>query len=162
MQTLPKANLVTVGNDLTPAAKVIFSEWFHKFKTEDDKMSPEGLANFTKSCTEDSCSPNDKRILAVIEMYDSDKDGKLNETEFLEFYRDSSVKRPKVVWNNILSHGYRRDLKHVDEANDGNVSVDISLLPRYSISRNAPQFEKIFSLLSLPGKVGKEAWDLVN
>ncbi len=151
-----------MSNDLTPAAKAIFLEWFDEFKGDDGKLSPEGLANFTKSCTEDTCSPNDKRILSVFEQYDLDKDGKLNDIEFLEFYRDSSVKRPKVVWNNILSHGYRRDLKRVDENGDSNVQVDISLLPRFSISRNAHQFNKLFQLLSIPGKVGKEAWDLVN
>ena len=165
VQTLPKANLVTVGNELTAAASAIFAQWYESFKNEEAGMGPEGLANFTKSCTEDTCSPNDKRILAVFEQYDLDKDGLLNQAEFLEFYRESSIKRPKVVWNNILSHGYRRDLKPVappGAAEPAATAVDVSQLPRSSISNSPQQFGRVFALLGVPGKVGKEAWELVN
>lgn len=78
VQNLPKANLVTAGNELTPAAREIFLEWFEKYQDKPGLLTPVGLANFTKNCTEDQCSPNDKRILAVFEQYDIDKDGGLN------------------------------------------------------------------------------------
>ena len=73
-------------------------------------MWKEDTVAFIWSCTDDNCSITDPRVMNLFRDYDNDNDGCVTREEFVEFYRVSSVKKPEVVWSNILSHNYTNAL----------------------------------------------------
>jgi len=156
---IPQANLILPDNSPNPLAVKIFIDWFNSF-SENGRMSPEQCAAFIHSCTGDYCKADDKRVKEVFATYDTDRDGFLNQENWLEFYISACRTRPHVVWNNLHSHHYRNDLKKASEVEDE--KIDVVTLARYIISTNEEYFKLIFSLLDFGGKIAIEAWKLLN
>lgn len=157
--TKPKAQLLTSDNRLTAKAEKIFRSWFFIYADKGDRMSPEGCAAFTNSCTGDSCKATNKRIVDFFTMYDEDRDGFITIDDFLKFYTISCISKPTTVWNNLASHHYRTDLKRYDDSDDEN-SVDITQLPTYILIQNPENFELLFSTLHNK-ELATYAWELL-
>ena len=153
-----KVNLLTPDNKLVPAAEKIFRKWFHRFADKGDKMSPEGAAEFTNSCTGENCKATDKKMIDFVALYDRDRDGLLEVEDFLEFYRSSCLSKPHAVWNNLAYHNYRNDLLGYED--DADLMVDQESLPSNLLSENSENFRLIFEQLNNP-EVEQQAWDLV-
>lgn len=81
-------------------------------------MDAENLAKFIHSCTSDNCRPDDCRVTGTISQWDHDKDGKLDLTDFLNFYKNACQEKKSVVWKNLHSHYYRNDLKKLSEVGE--------------------------------------------
>lgn len=121
-------------------------------------MRKEDTQAFIKSCTSDDCLITDPWISKLFN-YDVDNDGAVTRDEFVEFYRSSSVQRPEVVWQNIISHNYTHDLKKITDLSFQN--ADKTLLPRFILSNRHEYFDLLFSLLENDDPVSLEAWNLI-
>ncbi len=88
-------------------------------------------------------------------------DGCLDVNGFLEFYRDSvKDKKEDTVWGNLYQHGYRNDLKKLNEVES--VAVDITTLPRYILSKNPKSFALFFKILDLGEFAAEQTWNLIT
>mmetsp|Transcript_7871 Transcript_7871/g.15214 ORF Transcript_7871/g.15214 Transcript_7871/m.15214 type:complete len:2832 (+) Transcript_7871:1305-9800(+) len=150
--------LIDSKNQLVTKAKAIFSTWFHKFADKGDKMSAEGLAAFTSSCTSDKCKATDPRIKEVLETYDADHDGLMTEEDFHEFYRLACISRLGAVWSNLSAHHYRYDLKTYTDIDTE--SVDPETMPGYLLSKDQGNYDTLFNALNSP-KTAEFAWKLI-
>jgi len=162
MDDIPKAPLVTEDNKLTPKAKVAFTEIFNKF-AKDGKMNNEGAAQFIQNTTgEPSVAACDTRVKMLFANFDTDKDGFLDADGFCEFYRDAIVtKREDTVRQNLAVHGFRNDLKRMNEVEE--VIIDISTLPRYILSCNPKSFDLLFKILDMgESNSGEQTWNLIS
>jgi len=63
----------------------------------------------------DGCKGEDKRVKDVFVKYDTDKDGFLSLSDFLEFYRFASANKSQVVWSNLATYHYTNDLREYSE-----------------------------------------------
>ena len=121
-------------------------------------MTPETCVEFIRHSTKDqTVAVTDPRVVRLFNEYDKDIDGKLTKEEFLEFYRDRSLQKPDLVWNNLEQHGYGNDLKvkqnqYVQE--DPNEIKDASVLPRYRLSSDQQIFNDLFKLFDKLGNLG--------
>lgn len=59
-------------------------------------MRLEEICNFIQGATKESCKKEDSRV-AFIASFDSNKDGKLERADFIEFYRKSCFEKVDVV-----------------------------------------------------------------
>lgn len=155
----PKANLINDKNQLTPKAEKIFKSWFYKYADKGDKMSPEGCAAFTGSCTGDPCKPTDKRTQDFFAANDDDNDGLITEENFLNFYTNSCIKKPATVWNNLSSHHYTHDLRRFDDSEDEE-TIDLESLPNMILIKDQSNFDLFFSILK-EKNLANEAWELL-
>lgn len=114
LDNIEKAPLTLPGGVLTQEARAIFEEWFDTF-SKDGLMRKEDTVAFIWSCTDDNCSINDPRVSNLFRDYDNDNDGCVTKEEFVDFYRNSSIKKPDVVRANIISHNYTNDLKKITD-----------------------------------------------
>jgi hypothetical protein len=70
-----------------------------------------------------------------------DKDGLIEESEFMTFWQTSVFDCEHIVWQNIFNFGYRYDLK--PQALDGTdpelyqLRKSIEEMPRYKLSANS-------------------------
>mmetsp|Transcript_44247 Transcript_44247/g.32237 ORF Transcript_44247/g.32237 Transcript_44247/m.32237 type:complete len:96 (-) Transcript_44247:78-365(-) len=85
------------------------------YSNDDGFMTPETCVYFIKGCTGDLPPVNDDRITGLFEKYDADKDGKLEEKDFLRFYTLSCRDKPETVRENLKNHNIRNDLKKLSE-----------------------------------------------
>ena len=114
------------NNDMSDRCYAIFREWYHMFSEEEEYvegegegavtttrrvMTPKGCAAFTRTCTEDNCTEEDGRVVGLFLKYDTDKDNRLTEEDFLAFYRHCCKEKEDVVRHNLYAHGYRSDLR---------------------------------------------------
>lgn len=155
------AELITKDNKLNPKAKRIFQGWFKMFSV-DGKMTPDQTAAFISSCTNDNCKADDTRIKEVFLKFDTDKDGFLMEENFLEFYNQACRDKKQVVWSNLQSQFYRRDLKRYDEVKLAR--VDVKKLPRYLLAQDEAFFKMMFCLLEKKGNssLAQHSWQLLS
>ena len=142
----PKTNLLTSDGKLILKAEKIFRSWFFQFADKGDKMSPEGCAAFTNSCTGDPCKPHERRIQEFFSAYDDDNDGLVTIDNFLKFYTNSCMMKPHTVWNNLTSHHYRHDLRRFDDPDDEE-NVDLEALPTFILIKDSSNFDLFFSIL---------------
>ena len=159
MGNVPKAPLMNPDKTLTPEAQKIFGEWFDTF-SHDGLMTPEDCAEFIRSCTDDKCKTDDGRVKNLFRDHDHDNDGKVEKSEFVEFYRQACIRKEEVVRSNILAHNYRNDLRKISDMCEEN--TDKTLLPRYILSHTPEYFDCLFSLLDRPDDSSKEAWKLIQ
>jgi len=61
---------------------------FQEF-SNDGKMVPDQLAQFTQSCTGGSCHKDDTRILSTFSNYDTSQKGFLDCEDFIALYESS-------------------------------------------------------------------------
>ena len=163
--------------DFSPAAAKVFNDWFDMFSILDPDtpagqepqrvMTPPSAAAFVRSCTDDNCNEQDARITNLFNTYDLNHDNKLERLEFLTFYMFCCQEKPEIVWQNLLAHGFRNDLKKPSEVteDDENYSQPrkrVEDMPRYKISNNQEYFDAIFKLLGRKGEVSVDAWNLIR
>ena len=119
-----------------------------------------GAAEFTSSCTHERCYENDDRIQTLFNQFDSNKDGRLDMEDFLEFYRTRANSHEFVVWNNLNYKGYGSDLTR---DSDGGKSVKEEDLPRVFIVKDKEYFHLLFKVQSSPDtEISNAAWHLIN
>lgn len=116
--------------------------------------------SFIKIGSEVLSTVNDRKIKEVFERWDTDLDGYLVLEDFISFYHNAAQQRPKHVWHNLSSYHYRNDLRKEYEVEQGEVNVKI--LPRYLISKNAEYYHVLFKLIEEKGKIADDVWRLLN
>ena len=111
--SIPQKELSKDG-EVTKEVIGIFTEWYFKFST-DGKMTRDDCGRFIKAVTgsKDTIDGDDQRVSNLFNKYDMDNDGILELTGFLTFYINSTLSKPKVVWDNMATLGVRHDLKKV-------------------------------------------------
>jgi len=114
-EEIPNAPLIGPDTHLTEKAKSIFKEWFKMYSDEKGSMTRETCALFIKGCTGDYPPLNDDRIGVLFDKYDVNKDGRIEEKEFLIFYESSARAKPDTVRENLNAHNIRNDLKKLSE-----------------------------------------------
>mmetsp|Transcript_23119 Transcript_23119/g.22543 ORF Transcript_23119/g.22543 Transcript_23119/m.22543 type:complete len:315 (-) Transcript_23119:116-1060(-) len=155
------APLVGADQKLTAKARSIFLEWFKMYSNEDGVMVPETCALFIKGCTGDYPPLNDDRITGLFDKYDSNKDGKIEEKDFMYFYELSCRDKPETVRENLKQHNIRNDLKKLSEVTE-ETAFSTEDMPRFKIAENQEYFDKLMELLDRHDTVSENAWDLVQ
>jgi len=160
MDDIPKVSLLNEDKSLTSRAIEAFTEIFEKF-AHNGKMDEEDAANFIRTTTgEKSVTPKDSRVKHLFTNFDKNKDGLLEQEDFLEFYRSCILnKKEDTVRSNLLVYGFRNDMKRLNEITS--IPVDLNTLPRYILSRNQKSFDLLFKALDFGGLVAEQVWDLV-
>jgi ubiquitin carboxyl-terminal hydrolase 34 len=155
---IPRANLLDSEQTLLTQPKAIFTSMFYKFADSEGRMSAEGCAAFTNSCTGDQCKASDRRIQDFFTNYDDDNDGYLTLDNFLEFYRQACINRISTVWSNIYAYHYNNELRsYLDIDNE---RTDVRTIPGYIITQSKKHFDLLFEILNIP-ELANEAWNLV-
>ena len=161
MDDVKKVTLAGSDSQLTPAAVKVFGEMFNKF-AKNGKMDGEGAAAFIMATTgEKHVTPDDGRITLLFDTKFKDKDGLLLAEGFAEFYRKNIVDgREDTVWENIHVHGFRNDLKRLDEVSEKKINP--STLPRYILSCNPKAFDLLFSIMDNSDSSDELTWELIS
>lgn len=97
-------------------------------------MVKETCSKFIKGCTGEEPSVTDERIATLFKTYDSNNDGKIERSEFLQFYEISSRNKPDTVRENLRAHNIRNDLKKLSEIQEESSYTNVQM-PRYKISK---------------------------
>jgi hypothetical protein len=124
-------------------------------------MTKETCSLFIKGCTGEQPGVNDERILGVFNQYDSNKDGRIEKSEFLQFYENASRSKPETVRENLKAHNVRADLKKLSEIQEES-SFSAQDMPRFKISENQEYFDKLMVLLDREDSVSQTSWDLIQ
>ena len=162
MDDIPKVPLLLYPQmELTEQAKNAFTEIFGRF-SKNGKMVKEDLESFIRVTTGvPDMRSGDARVDKLLTKYDRDNDKILQIADFLQFYLDSLLSNKEdTVWKNLYRHGYRNDLKKLNELED--VKIDIQTLPRCILSCNPKAFELFFTILDLGNSSVDLAWDLIT
>jgi hypothetical protein len=109
--------LLTKKKELAPEARAVFTSWFNTF-SEDGFMLPQHCVEFIKFTTGSAnmkIEMNDERVALFYQNYDPDADGKITLEDFLKFYKDKSIARAEVVWNNLTNAKYGNDFKPLSD-----------------------------------------------
>ena len=130
------------------------------YSNEDGVMVPETCALFIKGCTGDYPPLNDDRITGLFEKFDSNKDGKIEEKDFMHFYELSCRDKPDTVRENLKQHNIRNDLKKLSEITE-ETAFSTQDMPRFKIAENQSYFDQLMELLDRHDTVSENAWDLV-
>lgn len=159
--------------DLNGRAIYIFTNLFKEFAVPD--MSREGVplaigdeecARFVTGVTGEPCSTQDNRVVKIIGQYDTNKDGKLDLDDFLEFYKQNCYNNVSTIRRNLAKVNYRDDLKQAPkDGDDDNIlqaRKSIEDMPRYKLSSDQKSFDSLFRLLGLHSEVAKEASGLIK
>lgn len=161
-EDIPVAPLVDSNYKLTERAAKIFNEWFTLYSNEDDKMTPETCALFIKGCTNEYPPVTDDRITNMFKTYDTNNDGFIERSEFLQFYETASKTKADTVRENLKHHNIRVDLKKLSEVKDEE-SFEAHEMPRFKIAKNQDYFTQLMALLDHPkSMVAEEAWNLIQ
>jgi hypothetical protein len=146
------------NNVMTEKCDKVIREVFHRFQ-QDGKMGPAETAKFAQIVLDSSSiGPDDSRVKDMIEKWDLDKDGWLNEQEFWNFYENATIHKPMVVWQNLKSLNYGNDLSFLCE--EEYFSDDD--LARFYIMTNQEFLDIIFGFLDRSDNLGKIAWDFLS
>lgn len=161
MDDVKKVPLVNEENQLTPAAKYAFGSIFNKFATNGKMTREEGAAFIMGTTGEKGVTADDGRITMLFSTEHKDSNGLLLEDGFNEFYRKCVVEgREDTVWENIHTHGFRNDLKKLNEVVEK--KVDPSSLPRYLLSKNPKSFDLLFSIMGNKDTSEELTWELIS
>ena len=85
----------------------------------------------------------------------------------MNIYRHTLAEgKEDVVRRNMESHGYRRDLRHINEAesdeNMNQIRKDYKDMPRYKISEKPEWFGMLMRLLDVHGEVANNSWNFLK
>lgn len=81
------------GTDINERAKFIFDQMFQSYAVEDPERPGVKVMNIDEVClfimgaTHETCDKMDKRAIDIMANFDSNKDGKIDRDDFIEFYR---------------------------------------------------------------------------
>ena len=124
-------------------------------------MVKETCSKFIKGCTGEEPSVTDERIATLFKTYDSNNDGKIERSEFLQFYEISSRNKPDTVRENLRAHNIRNDLKKLSEIQEESSYTNVQM-PRYKISKKQEYFDLLLSLLDRHDSSSEESWELIQ
>jgi len=151
------------NGELTDEVKNIFTSVFRLLSTEKG-LDKKGFMQFLK-CIEVIAdiwddNPNAQNIFLKL---DSDNDGYIQESDFLEFYRESSQLRLDVVWENLLSLNYNHQLEKGQNTPLYISNSDPKVNPRNILNENQDIVDILYEnyLLSNNKKLAEETYKLL-
>ena len=155
-----------VTKELTPPAAKTFNEWFDKYKNPKiGKINDVGLAWFVFEATTEPHDVDDKLILGIFEKHSKEDPEKklLNRQEWLAlFYTAAQTESGKRnIRNNLANHFIRADFKKMSEI-DEESGFKKELMPRFTMSDNQAQFNKLMDLLNRNDETSPHVWDLIR
>lgn len=123
--------------------------------------------NFIISATDEPVSLTDASLLSMFEAYDYNNDGYIELEGFLNFWKDSINNRENIVRANLLTYGYRYDLRRQpgDGMEDDYLQVRKSQedMPRFKVARKPEYFDLLFDIMdTTDNDVAQVAWSLVK
>ena len=116
---------------------------------------------FIHGCTGEYPNNQDDRIAGLFAQYDTDKDGKIQRSDFLRFYETAARSKPEIVRENLRAHNIRADLKKLSEIQEES-SFKTEDMPRFKISENQLYFDQLMTLLDRQDTVSQNSWDLIQ
>ena len=135
---------------------------FDRYRAPEGGWLRENAALFIQAACGDLPSGNDTRLSTLFQE-DQNKDGKLEEHEFVRYYGNASKERAHLVRENLKALNVRPDLKWWSEVGDDENSSAVEELPRYFMSCNEANFEILMSLLDgKDPRISEEAWELIQ
>lgn len=94
--------------------------------------------------TKTSCTTSDLRVSEFFRDYDLDRDDNITVEDFLKFYKaNSTYDRDPVVWKNLSTMRYRKDLKKYDDPIE---KPPHELLFRYNLVNHPKIYGMLFDL----------------
>ena len=161
MDDVKKVPLVNEESQLTAGGRNAFGAIFNKFATNGKMTREEGAAFIMGTTGEKGVTADDGRITMLFNTEYKDSNGLLLEEGFCEFYRKCVIEgREDTVWDNIHTHGFRNDLKKLNEVVEK--KVDSSTLPRYLLSLNPKSFDLLFSIMGNKDTSEELTWELIS
>ena len=153
-QIIDKDILDSQNNVIDEVVK-IFNDWFDYYSSN-NKMSAKDLAHFVKDVTnaKDEITVEDSRVTKLMNEKNKNHDGYIERDEFVNWYKDSAINRPKLVLENIKATGYRGDLKKINEGYYEENKDKNSML-RYILGNNDSLIKALFDIM-------KENYDKVD
>ena len=135
----------------------VLNEWFDTFSEDNERMTAEKIRDFTEKVTKvvptqytKSVSVDDERVRGLLDRYDHDGKGYITREDFMHFYITAAKDKCSLVWNNILSMGYRENLMKKDEE----VEVDVTekeVYPRYVLGNDKEFLGIVFEVFKNAG-----------
>lgn len=133
---------VTVGvfvdsnRQFTPQAREIFEEWWDVYKEEGtEDFTPSSAVRFIKGCTHEDVAQDDSRIEGLFKAYDKEKTGKINKTNFMNFFLSACIDRLERVLENLKCHHIRPDMQKIYKVKE-ECEFSKEQMPRYTMSAN--------------------------
>ena len=124
-------------------------------------MTHESAVNFILGATNEVCDAEDSRITGLFGEY-AKKDPKILEREeFFTFYYTAAKAKIERVHDNLRNHFIRTDLKKISEVME-DITYDKKDMPRFTISANQSQFNKLMSLLNRNDETSPDVWNLIR
>ena len=142
--SIPQINL-TENNQIIPDLLKIFNEWFDSYSIN-NQMTPQTCAAFVKDVTNsyENISFEDERVKSLFKSKDTNNDGFIEREDFVQFYVESTITKPKLVYENLHAMNYRNDLKTFKEPFYLNCS-DEHKMYRYLLGNNDDFIESLFN-----------------
>lgn len=133
----------------TPTDEVmkIFNEWFDMF-SENNKMNAENCAVMVKAVTgsRENVSVEDSRVVELFTQRDSNHDGFIEREEFVNFYVEATINKPKLVFENLHAMNIRNDLKKMSEPLYEE-NTNANSMPRFILGNKCEYFDTLFALI---------------
>ena len=137
----------------TARFEAVLNEWFDTFSEENERMTAEKIRDFTEKVTKGTTttqytkpiSVDDERVRGLLDRYDHDGKGYITREDFMHFYITAAKDKCSLVWNNILSMGYRENLMKKGEE----VDVDVTkkeVYPRYVLGNDKEFLNIVFEV----------------
>jgi len=117
----------------------VFKDIFDRYRAPEGGWLRDNAALFIQAACGDLPSGNDNR-LSTLFAEDGNKDGKLEEHEFLKYYANASRERAHLVRENLKALNIRPDLKWWSDVGDDENSSAVEELPRHFMSSNEDNF----------------------
>ena len=135
-------DLLDRSGKATAKFEAVLNEWFDTFSEDNERMTAEKIRDFTEKVTKVTTtqytkpiSVDDERVRGLLDRYDHDGKGYITREDFMHFYITAAKDKCSLVWNNILSMGYRENLMKKDEE----VEIDVTkkeVYPRYVLGND--------------------------
>ena len=149
---------------MTPKAFKIFNEWYDLFKDlEKEKMTKKSAIKFILGVTNETCKEDDKRITNIFSGFaKKDESGEtLEREEFLQFYYNAGKANIKSVQENLENMFIRKDLQKYSDITE-ETSFKKTEMPRFMISAEQKQFNKLIELLNRNDEASPHVWKLMR
>lgn len=162
----------------TKAFKAAIEELWAKYKNDRNTMTVDDVIAYFKSCEVEASSWERPRVQLVIARFHNVRnpttgDYEMTEQGFHGFYISAATDREDAVWNDLVAHGWRTDMRKRSDVLAEDIEKRarrkslqgsiVTLLPRYVLSHDEKHFALLFSLLDEPDAPGvvAAAWDLL-
>ena len=150
----------------TPKFEAVINEWFDMFSEDNERMTQEKIRDFTEKVTKVTqytkpISIDDERVKGLLDRYDHDNKGYITRENFLHFYTTAAKDKCSLVWNNILSMGYRENLTKKSEEVEIGVTCKEEY-PRYVLGNDKEFLNIVFGLYKSNEEVKMDLFEFVN